>query len=371
MKLKKIVALLFVAGTALFCGCGNSQNSAQGTEIAAEPKEAETDGTGEVEASGIGEVEAGGDGEAEASGTGGVEADGDGRTTDSESADLTEEETTDGSGTGSQEMESLDAAAWDFPDQDLSGSDVEQRESVGIRAHIKEIKGDQALISSDTDEFPGVFLVTGLMKLTGQDGPDGDSQFKGGTEIFVVMADSGQKTVDGIPVYRAWEIFPSPADENLQAREDLPLTEPPALRLQDVLSSAWDPFEVRPGNYSWNVDMGDGNMTSAIACGSAPLDEAGLRAASRLMVKDYNKMDQVMYTCSTGFSPDKLVIRRWDTADAKDGDAREERVTTYYCQIPLLGLEKGKVYEFAAWWNQENLDKNGFWGDAAYVFVTE
>ncbi len=369
MRLKKIVALLFVAGTALFCGCGNSPDSARGTELLAESKGAEIDGTGEVEAGGTGGAETDGTGGAETDGTGG--ADGDDRTTASEFADLTKEETTDGPGTDSQKMERLDAASWDFQDQDLPGSDVERRESVGIRAHIKEIKGDQALISSDTDEFPGVFLIIGLLNLTGQDGPDGDGGFKGGTEVFLVMADSGQKTGDGIPVYRAWEIFPAPEDEEGQARADVLLTEPPALRLQDVLSSVLDPFEVRPGNYSWNVDMGDGTMTSTIACGSAPLDEAGLRAAARLTVKDYNKMDQVMYACSTVFFPDKLVVRQWDNGDVTDGDAREERVTTYYCQIPLLGLEKGKVYEFSAWWNQENLDKNGFWGDAAYVFVTE
>ncbi|MCI8606144.1 MAG: hypothetical protein HFG72_04735 [Hungatella sp.] len=106
MRLKKIVALLFVAGTALFCGCGNSPDSARGTKLLAESKGAEIDGTGEVEA--------GGTGGAETDGTGG--ADGDDRTTASEFADLTKEETTDGPGTDSQKMERLDAASWDFQD---------------------------------------------------------------------------------------------------------------------------------------------------------------------------------------------------------------------------------------------------------------
>ena len=32
---------------------------------------------------------------------------------------------------------------------------------VGIEAHVKEIHGDTLLISSDSDDFPGAFAVTG------------------------------------------------------------------------------------------------------------------------------------------------------------------------------------------------------------------
>ena len=54
MRLKKIVALLFVAGTALFCGCGNSPDSARGTEIFAETEGEGIEGTSEVEEGGAG-----------------------------------------------------------------------------------------------------------------------------------------------------------------------------------------------------------------------------------------------------------------------------------------------------------------------------
>ncbi len=265
------------------------------------------------------------------------------------------------------EAEQTTPAGLEIPDADFTDLDTGHGEYVGIKAHIKEVKGDWALISSDTDGFPGVFQVYGPQMLTG------DSPFKGGAAVFLVMADSGQKTADGIPIYHLSEIFPASEDGDGQGTgqtEEL-FTQPPTLTLTDPLSSSYDCFQALPGNYSWNVAQGNGTITSTIACGFNPLDETGLKSVKKLKIPSYQGADTVMYGYDTAVSPHKLVVRQWDSTHVGHVDALEERVITYYCEIPFLELEKGKVYEFAAQWDQKDLDKNGFWGDAAYVFVTE
>ena len=52
-------------------------------------------------------------------------------------------------------------------------------ELVGIKAHVKEISDNTLLISSDTDDFPGVFTVVGAEGMP--EFPD----LKGGTSIQI------------------------------------------------------------------------------------------------------------------------------------------------------------------------------------------
>lgn len=286
--------------------------------------------------------------------------------------------------TGSKEAGKMEKGDRDLGDSDLQGhgtaaeseqlgiSDPEFSEYVGIKAHIKEVKGDSALISSDSDGFPGVFRIDGWLKLTGEEELNKDSVFTGGTPVYVVMADTGQKTEDGkIAICKGLELYLAEDGDEGQVRPDILFTQPPALGLTDVLSGVYGPFQVLAGNYSWNTDEGDGTMKSVIACGSGPLDQAGLKSAAVLEVKKYNQIERVMYAYDTVFFPDKLVIRQWDRAEAQLEEAGEERIITCYDRAPFLLLEKGKVYEIGVQWNQENFDKNGFWGEAAYVFVTE
>lgn len=237
-------------------------------------------------------------------------------------------------------------------------------EYVGIRGHIKEAKGDAALISSDTDQFPGVFWVTGLRELAAEE------ELKGGTSVFVLMEDTGEEEADGIRRFAGKELVALSHEEE-RAQVDVLLTSPPPLTLTDALSGRYDPFEVQPGNCKWGELDENGEAKEIVACGSAPLDERMLKDRAKLKLPVYNKMDKVFYTFSTVIDPDRLVIRQWKASDAGRMDAEEESITILYYVIPIAGLEKDKIYEFTAEWDKENIEKNGFWGNASYVLTTE
>lgn len=233
----------------------------------------------------------------------------------------------------------------------------ERAEYVGILGHVKEMRDGRVLVASDTDEFPGVFWILGAAN---------PEEFRGGDSVFVLMEDTGQTAEDKIAEYRAGQMYQITEEDGPKARPDVLLTSAPALEFSDVLSSVWDPFVVKPGSYSW-----DTGKEAVVACGAAPLDGAYADSAPRLKVPGYNGMDRVMYSCSAVFEPDKMTVRQWDSGDAGSTDAVEERLTVYY-QVPFcVGLEKGKIYEFSLEWKKENLQDNGFWGTAEYVFVTE
>lgn len=232
-------------------------------------------------------------------------------------------------------------------------------ECVGIKAHVKELQGDRALLSSDTDDFPGVFWVLGVLELAGEE------ELQGGTPVFVMMEDMGQEAEDGIAIYKARQLYG--ASEQGEGREDILLTKPPALGLSDPLSSTCSSFQVLPGNYSWNTAAGEG----VIACGSGPLDEAAMQSAAKLKLPRYNGPDKVSYSCFFTVWPDKLVVRQWDVSCIGNGEAEEERQAACYCRMPFMELERGKVYEFSAEWKQGGTGGTGFWGNAGYIFMTE
>lgn len=239
--------------------------------------------------------------------------------------------------------------------------------STGIMAHVKEVHEDGILISSDTDAFPGVFWVRGYEAAAGEE------CLKGGDYIRILMRDLNRNHTDGIPEYYAEQVLVTDlSEETAQAKVDLLLTDAPPLTLQDALSSRYDPFEIRSGNYSWNVEEDqEGRGKGIVACGAAPLEEAAMKGAARLKLPRYNRMDSVVYTFSTQISPDTLTIRQWDADDIGNPEAMEESVATYYYAPFLLNLKKGNVYEFSATWEKTGGKKNGFYGTASYVLVTE
>lgn len=234
---------------------------------------------------------------------------------------------------------------------------------VGIKGHIKEVHEGKVLISSDTEDYPGIFWVLGAEALAAPE------ELKGGTDVFVLMRDTGETGEDGISRYRAKKFYAFGENES-GAVHDILLTDVPPFALTDVLSSTYGSFEIQPGNYSWDSGE-DGEGKGIIACGAAPLEEAALPNAARLKLPRYNKMDYVGYSFSTEIMPDQLTVRQWAAEDIGKDDAKEESVSTYYYVTPFLELEPGKVYEFAAEWKKENKEQHGFSGTASYVLVTE
>ncbi|MCM1134936.1 MAG: hypothetical protein NC400_05100 [Clostridium sp.] len=311
---------------------------------------------------------------------------------------------------------------------------------IGIKAHIKEVQGNELLISSDSDDYPGVFTVTGAEEL-----PE-FSNLQGGTPLLILMQkleeteetgkqegqkekeeqegqkekekqkkqegqkekekqkkQEGQKEKEEqkkqeeqkekkeqkgqkeqkeqkeqaeqkIPKYKAEKIVVLSEEKMIEqdeaAQEDIILTEVPAFTLQDALLSKIDSTALRSGNYTWNVEEGD-EVTSVIACGAAPLDEAAMDFTVKLKTPKYNGIEGAPYVFSTGIAPDTLIVRRWAADDIGGSDAKEECVISYYHRSPILELEAGKVYEFTAVWKKENAGRNKFYGNASYVLVTE
>lgn len=233
-------------------------------------------------------------------------------------------------------------------------------EYVGIRGHVKEVGEDQVLISSDTDDFPGVFWVEGAKSLTAE------GELKGGTPVFVLMEDTGTQAHDGLELFRAKQIMA--LSESVEGKADILLTSPPSLSLTDVLSSKYQSFEIQPRDYSWST-MEGGEAVTVVACGAAPLEFP--ERADRLKIPPYNGVDQVCYALSTAAAPDKLVVCRWDKDDAGEEDRALECMITYYCPVFTIDLEKDKVYELTAEWKEDNLEEDGYAGRAGYVLVTE
>lgn len=270
--------------------------------------------------------------------------------------DLTEEGNDDGVYSKDIVMEDKQLSSTD------TGIEAMGTELVGIKAHVKENNGNSLLISSDSDDYPGVFIVTGLDEITEA------ASLQGGTAVHILMQNLHQEDEQGIAKYKAEEITPLSGDEG-SGQEDILLTEVPNFELWDVLSEQTNCIELRSGNYSWNVEE-KGEGTGVTACGVAPLEEAG-NSIVKLKVPEYNNIDGALYGFSTKIAPDILTVRRWNVADINNDLAMEEKIITYYYKTPVLSLQAGKVYEFSAEWKKENAGKNRFYGNANYVLVTE
>lgn len=241
-----------------------------------------------------------------------------------------------------------------------NGAEVEST-YIGILAHVKEISGDQILISSDSDDFPGAFWVEVPEKVYDL------SALSGGTLIQILMQDKGEKDTSGVPEYLAQDLWvPDRIEEELVDVEVL-LIGAPALKLKTVSAEQETELELYSGNYSWNY-MEDLEMWSVVSCGSHPLDDVDREVIS---LPEDQKADEVFYSVLTAIAPDMLIVRKWDVEDIGNTDAGERSVTTYYYRMPVLKLEPESVYEFTAIWKEENLDLRRFWGEAAYVLTTE
>ena len=153
-----------------------------------------------------------------------------------------------------------------------------------------------------------------------------------------------------------------------KAHADVLLTAPPEITLSDSLSSANISFTLHSGTGEWSWADKD-EITTSVACGSAPLDMDPEQAAT-LDVPDYNRLDSVPYLLSCVVLPDRILLREWDIQDLGAAEA-EPLSETEYSEVLPIELKKDRVYELVATWEEEKLEERFFFGEASYLFLTE
>lgn len=153
-----------------------------------------------------------------------------------------------------------------------------------------------------------------------------------------------------------------------RAENDLLLTSAPEIRLHDALSSTMEEFSVKSGNYSWRW-LESGKMKAVEACGSHPLD-IDPQKTDILKIPNYNRLEEVSYILNCTQMPQSVTVREWDISQLGKAEAAEPSVKVYYDSW-LISLKRDKVYELVAEWPSENLEEQGFSGEASYVVVTD
>ena len=156
--------------------------------------------------------------------------------------------------------------------------------------------------------------------------------------------------------------------EERSAQQDLLLTSAPPMELKDVLSSNMQQFIVQSGNYSWNW-LENGKRAGIEACGSHPLG-IDREKTDILKIPDYNGLKEVDYILSCTRMPKSVTVREWDISQLGKAETAEPSVKEYTGRW-VIPLKPDKVYELIARWPEEELAKQGFFGEASYVVVTD
>ncbi len=145
------------------------------------------------------------------------------------------------------------------------------------------------------------------------------------------------------------------------------LTAAPPLWLRDTLASTLEEYEVASGNYSWNYKEED-QMASVIACGVHPLEEGKVKTP--ITLPKYNQMDSVPCQVSCIWRPARIRVDEYSSDDL--GRTQAEMLSSeLYEESLILPLKPDRVYELTAEWDPADLEKNGCYGSASYVIVTE
>ena len=204
---------------------------------------------------------------------------------------------------------------------------------------------------------------------TDESGTETSSDTSGESETET-LSDTGSKAETETSSEAGSEPAPaSPAvGTSEKAHVDVLLTAPPEITLSDSLSSANTSFTLHSGTGEWSWADKD-EITTSVACGSAPLDMDPEQAAT-LDVPDYNKLDSVPYLLSCVVLPDRILLREWDIQDLGAAEA-EPLSETEYSEVLPIELKKDRVYELVATWEEEKLDERFFFGEASYLFLTE
>lgn len=163
-----------------------------------------------------------------------------------------------------------------------------------------------------------------------------------------------------------WEEYPAPEAE-YNPIEPL-LTEPPQLKLVDMLSSTLNYFTVTAGTYSWNYPVEEG-MNAVEASGAFPT--VAVQNQKNLKMSDYNGIEFVPFMAEWEVCPDKIVLKEYDIADLGKTDAKCIYESTL-SGASMLELKPEKIYELCAEWSEESYRQeiNRFYGEAYYAFAT-
>ena len=204
---------------------------------------------------------------------------------------------------------------------------------------------------------------------TDESGTETSSDTSGESEMET-SSDTGSKAETETSSEAGSEPAPaSPAvGTSEKAHVDVLLTAPPEITLSDSLSSANTSFTLHSGTGEWSWADKD-EITTSVACGSAPLDMDPEQAAT-LDVPDYNRLDSVPYLLSCVVLPDRILLREWDIQDLGAAEA-EPLSETEYSEVLPIELKKDRVYELVATWEEEKLEERSFFGEASYRFLTE
>lgn len=245
---------------------------------------------------------------------------------------------------------------------------------VGILARVETIFEDgNMLLCSQSTGFEGTYSVLTDAETLMTEITEGDM-------IEVLMIEVMSTEIPGIcgvekvgqekqkhSVYLAKEI--TEIDEQAgSGHEDIMLTYAPKITLSDMLSSTANNTELQAGNCSWNYPENE-NMTSLVACGAHPLDEAFVERMAAWELPEYRNMDHVPISVSCQITPDWLTVREWETDAAGNYEAEEVSVTRYYYPVTMLKIEKDRIYELTASWLEES--QRGYFGEGSYVLVTD
>lgn len=204
---------------------------------------------------------------------------------------------------------------------------------------------------------------------TDESGTETSSDTSGESEMET-SSDTGSKAETETSSEAGSEPAPtaSAAASSEAPHADVLLTAPPEITLSDSLSSANTSFTLHSGTGEWSWADKD-EITTSVACGSAPLDMDPEQAAT-LDVPDYNRLDSVPYLLSCVVLPDRILLREWDIQDLGAAEA-EPLSETEYSEVLPIELKKDRVYELVATWEEEKLDERFFFGEASYLFLTE
>lgn len=150
-------------------------------------------------------------------------------------------------------------------------------------------------------------------------------------------------------------------------------TKPPTISLTDPLLSVitYD-NDFSSGSYEWTYRDKKENV-SVVACGASPTDYTN-ESLDELEIANYQNLDDISYMLDiNGVKDCDLVVVEEYQINNLESETRLELDPSVieYKYGDLIKLKKNCIYNIILTWNEENIDTNGFFGKAEYIFKTK